>query len=99
MKENIVPATALNKMLCWNPGTDQIALVEWPDNTNSSRAYENTALAASAYVHNLEPTELKLLVSRLAIRLIVHDGCDPQAVHRALLPLEEYRDGLSEDML
>lgn len=99
MKDNDSTATALNKMLCWNSGTDQIALVEWPDKTNCSRAYENTALAASAYVRDLEPTELKLLVSRLAIRLIVHDRCDPQAVHRALLPLEEYRDGLSEDLL
>jgi len=33
-----------------------------------------------------------------AMHLIVRDRCDPQAVHRALLGLDEYRSGCSDDM-
>lgn len=89
---------ARNGMLCWNPGTDQVEVGPWPDKTGWSKKYRMSVLAPMASVHNERNSEKrKLIVFVHTVHLIVRDGCDPKAVHDALMNLEEYQSGLSED--
>lgn len=90
--------TAQQAMLCWNPGTDEVALAKWPDERGLSQRYAMTHLACWSYVRRATFDERKAIVFIEAMHLIIRDGCDPQAVHRALLGLEEYRDGCARDM-
>ena len=89
---------AINTMLCWNPGTSEVALVPWPDEGRQSEGYERTALACTSSVREMTVTERTAIVYIEAIHLIVRDKCDPMAVHAALLGLSEYADALAEDM-
>lgn len=40
----------------------------------------------------------KMMVFIEAMHLIIRDKCNPMAVHNALLELQEYRDGCSDDI-
>lgn len=90
--------TADKMMLCWNPGTDQVRLVPWPDFARRSESYLMTGLACNAIFQKLDFEQRKAAVFIEAMHLIVRDKCDPLAVHRALLALSEYRDGCACDM-
>lgn len=96
-RSNTYP-TAKTRMLCWNPGTDQVALAKWPDERGWSEPYLCTHLACWTHVRAASFEQRKAIVFQVAMTLIIRDGCDPQAVHRALLGLAEYRDGCAEDM-
>lgn len=90
--------SAKEVMLCWNAGTDQVIVVPWPDRCGRSDGYDMTALACDAYVAEMSPEQLKAVCFIEAMHLIVGDGCDPQAVHYALLGVTEYVDGCADDM-
>ncbi len=90
---------ATNRMLCWDFDSDRVALVPWPDTRRLSDAYDCTSLACYTEIQDMDFEARKKAVFIEAMHLIVRDGCDPLAVHRALLGLEEYRDGLAEDAL
>ena len=89
---------ALNHMLCWKPGTDQVALVPWPNTSDRQGRLPMSGLACYSSIHKMTFEERKARVFIEAMHLIVRDKCDPMAVHLALLPLEEYRAGCSADM-
>lgn len=89
---------AKNAMLCWNPGTAQVALVRWPDPERVSSAFEMSGLACYSAVQKMTFEQRKLVVFVEAMHLIVRDKCDPLAVHSALLALDEYQAGLACDM-
>jgi len=90
---------ATEVMLCWNPGTAEVALIEWPDHLGGrSERYTMTTLACEERIHGKTFEERKAIVFIEAMHLVVRDRCDPRAVHRALLELDEYRDGCSPDM-
>ena len=91
-------ATATEVMLCWTPGTAEVALIPWPDYARASDRYRSSTLACWDYVRQSDFRQRKLIVFMEAMHLIVRDGVPPQAVHEALLGLEEYRDGCSDDM-
>ena len=103
MKKN-----AKNTMLCWNPSDMQprreqkergaVALVPWPDHRSLSDQYVMSGLAAYRNIQTGSFEHRKLMIFITAVQAIVRDGCDPMAVHNALLGLEEYRDGLADDM-
>lgn len=86
-----------NTMLCWNDRGD-VALVPWPDTERRAQRLTKSGGAAYSAVRNASFDERKTRVFIDAVHLIVRDGCDPHVVHRALLGLDEYRDGLAEDM-
>lgn len=88
---------ARNGMLCWNPGTDQVEVGPWPDKTGWSKKYRMSVLACELVVQELSFEARKRVVFTEAVHLIVKDGCDPAAVHKALMNLKEYQAGLSED--
>lgn len=89
---------ACEMMLCWNPGTADVALVRHPDTQGKSRHYQMTALACNFAICEKTFEQRKAIVFIEAMHLIVRDQCDPMAVHRALLPLDEYLDGCALDM-
>ena len=89
--------SAKEAMLCWNPKTDEVAIYQWPDTHDHSHRYAFTALACYAATKDMTFEQLKALCFIEAMHLIIRDKCDPQAVHRALMAVDEYRDGLSDD--
>lgn len=89
---------ATNAALLWNPGTSQVVVVPWPIEHGLDRVFKMSALGPSAEMRSLGFEARKARVFIEAMHLIVRDRCNPMSVHRALLNLEEYRDGLSDDM-
>jgi prophage regulatory protein len=90
--------SAKNGMLCWTPGTDQVEIVSYPDVRNLSKKFERFSLACFTRVRRMNFEQRKLQIFIDAMHLIVRDKCDPDAVHRALINLEEYRDAMAPDM-
>lgn len=95
--EDVEP-NAKTHMLCWNPGSAEVALIPWPDFRNLSEPYSRSSLAAFSDLHDMDFSERRAKVFVEALHLIVRDGCEPAAVHRALSALAEYRDGCADDM-
>ena len=91
--------SAKNMMLCWNINSDKVKLVPWPDNARLSDPYERTSMGCYSVTKKMTFEQLKTQCFIEAMHLIIRDGCDPHAVHRALLGCAEYRDGLAEDVL
>lgn len=89
---------ATNTMLCWDSNSSHVALVPWPDVVHESATYEHTDLACMKRVPEYPFPGRKLAVFITAIHAIVRDHVDPQALHVALLGLDEYRSGCSDDM-
>ena len=95
---------ATDSMICWtpvdacdNPTRGRMALVPWPDTAGRSDEFAFTALACDAAVHSMRPIERRHFVMSNALAAIIADGLDPAEVHRALWPLDEYRDALPTD--
>lgn len=91
-------ANANEAILCWYPDSAKVKLVPFPDTRDECGDYPMTALACCDYVQRADFETRKKIVFIEAMHLIVRDGCDPLAVHRALLGLNEYRDGCALDM-
>lgn len=89
--------SATEVMLCWIPGTSDVRLVPLPCRQPLRAAY-STALGCYRFVQEMNREQLQAHVFSVAMSLIVRDNCDPQAVHRALLGVAEYRDGCAVDM-
>jgi hypothetical protein len=88
-----------NTMVCWNPKTDEVALIPWPDSHGLGDKYRMSALACYSHVQEMSSfIERKAMAFIEAMHLIIRDGCAPMAVHNAMLGLEEYRDGCADDM-
>lgn len=95
-------ATRQNLMLCWNPGTNEVAIFEHPDIYGKTSKYAYwTMLGQSSMAEKKGKTveAVKTMIFIEAMHLIIRDACDPSAVHNALINVEEYRDGCSDDML
>lgn len=84
-------------VLLWNPGTDQVAVHRKPLN-GAGAGYSMSGLGCYSIFAKTNFVERQALVFIEAMHLIVRDGCDPKAVHTALLQVREYHDGLAEDM-
>jgi len=89
---------ATNAMLCWNPNSDQVLVVPWPDKAGHASGYEREALAAYKEVREMTFEQRKAHIFIEAMHLIVRDHVNPIAVHQALLGLDEYRKDCAEDM-
>lgn len=98
IKDNPPKYTMKNGMLCWNPGTDQVRIVEWPDESLQSYQYMMTGLACWQRVRKLTKIERVAKAYVEAMHLIIRDRCDPDAVHAAMCELEEYQSAFAEDM-
>lgn len=92
------PIHAKNAVLCWNPGTAEVAVTPYPDVFGLSDRYQRTSMGVMTAVRSMGFEQAKLYCYIEAMHLIVRDGCDPQAVHRALLNVKEYVDACANDM-
>jgi hypothetical protein len=90
---------ATNAMLCWTPGTSDVLVVPWPDKDGLGKLCQMSGLACYSDVRGMDYETRKAHVFIEALHLIIRDGCEPKAVHKALRGLEEYRDGCADDML
>ena len=90
---------ATNSMLCWNCDSSDVALVPWPDYERKSDKYDMTSLACYADCNSASFEKRKMIVFLEFAHLVVRDGVCPFALHNVLLELDEYRDGLADDML
>lgn len=82
---------ATEAMLCWGPAPHAAAVVRWPDTRNLSDAFELTDLACEAAFRETDDAGRMLWMLRTAWRAAINDGIDPEAVHAALLAVDEYR--------
>lgn len=85
-------------MLVYNPGTDEAAVLPWPDYDHLSRGYRYSNLACCSDFKALKKTESELLMFVEAYEAIVRDGVDPKAIHNAMLAIDEYRKWIAFDM-
>jgi hypothetical protein len=88
---------SLEAMLAWNPGTNEVEVGPWPDKTGWSKKYKMSSGACNLERHS-KPKEWKLMSFIDAMHVIIRDKVDPLAVHMAMLAVDEYRDGCSDDM-
>ncbi|WP_375464617.1 hypothetical protein [uncultured Methylobacterium sp.] len=75
----------------------QVAVLTYPDTTGATGRYMMTA---GAVFSGLKTLSEEARIARLFIdfqTLVVRDGLDPQAVHRAFLAIDEYRFRIAPD--
>lgn len=84
-------ANLTNRMLCWNPGTRDVAVLPWPDYDMRSDKYMCSDLACWDHIREMGERGRKKVALSTAIKVITEYGCDPRAVHEAMLELDEYR--------
>jgi hypothetical protein len=83
----------------WNRNSSQVEVGPHPDTTRWSDKYELTGGACQArYGHFQTRQEVTDFLCREALRIIVGDYVDPQAVHKAFCKIDEYWQGLTPDM-
>lgn len=79
---------ARKTVLYWTPKTDRVAVLPLGPGGDE---YQCCGLAAWADVRTMDDEQLKVVCLNEAIRLIVADGCDAAAVHKALLEIDQYQ--------
>jgi hypothetical protein len=94
-------------MICWTPPGERFAgldnprgnvgLVKWPASDNGDRHWQCTAGACDLRIHDYSDERRGFFVMSVALGLIVNYDIDPQVVHKALWPIDEYRFSLPED--
>jgi len=87
-----------NTMVCWNVG-GEVCTVPWPDNRGRSEKWQRTCGACYGNIQKANHEQRKCRAFIDAMTMIVRDGCDPADVHAAFMQIEEYVDGLPDDML
>ncbi len=88
----------LESMIVWNPGTDQIAVVRWPDCGRLSTGYRYSTGACEMRLHKMSREAQRALLFIHFNTIVVRDNVPPQAAHRAFLAIDEYRQLISPDM-
>lgn len=85
-------------MFAWNPNSNDIEIGPWPDSTGWSDKYRMTGGATYSHLRSMSKTELIGYMFIEAMHLIIRDKVDPIAVHNAFCQIDEYREGLAEDV-
>jgi hypothetical protein len=83
--------------LYWIPETDKVSVHPLRGGRDKSLS-EYSDFGVYVKVHEMNHEQLKTHAFIMAMHLIIRDRCCPDAVHKALLGVAEYRDGLSDDM-
>lgn len=84
-------------MIAWNPRTDEIDVVPWPDTARTSRALRYTVGACDAEMHAAAPDRRLALLFIHFNTITVRDLVPVQAAHRAFLKIDEYRHAIAPD--
>lgn len=90
----------IEAMLCWNPGKAEVMVVSHTDPREIITAdkLQNSSLACYGVWESLTAARRRELMLMEALQLIVRDKCDAEAVHRALLRIDEYVEFCADDM-
>ena len=80
----------------WKPGTDSVLIL--PHGKEPIGDLPFSGLGAYSKYRSMSSIETVAAVFIEAYQMVVRDKCDPVAVHNAFLWVQEYRDGISEDM-
>ena len=87
----------LDVMIAWNPGTDQIDVVLWPDKSRSAVALRWTAGACNNEWKTATPEGRLMLLFVHFNTIAVRDRVPVQAAHSAFLKIDEYRRAIAPD--
>ena len=88
----------LEALIAWNDKSDKIEVRPWSNRTEWSDDYEMTGGACYPHIHRMTEAQR---AARLFIdfnTIVVRDGVDVQAAHRAFLKIDEYRALISPGM-
>ncbi len=83
-------------MVCWNPETDQVAIVRHPDIGGVSDRFQSTDGACCFDMWRDSKQQMKWLL-QIFNMIVVRDRVDPQAAHKAFLVIPEYRQIIPVD--
>jgi hypothetical protein len=89
----------MQSMICWNPGTDQVTVVPWPDTRPADEGLR-LRLAASPDM-DLEEAPRGWQIAILFIHfhtLVVRDCVPLVAAHRAFMEIDEYRQCMAPEI-
>lgn len=100
IKEKMVKRNCTNTMLLWCYQTKDVVLVDWPESRSNAAKYAayRSGLACYTKIRQANFESRKAMVFIDFAHLVVRDGIDPIKLHHLLLDIEEYRDGVSNDM-
>ena len=85
-------------MICWNPDTDKIAVVPWPDQKRWSKQYQATTGACEARLHDMDEAQRGRMLFIHFNTIVVGDHVGVEAAHQAFLEIDEYRQLISPDI-
>lgn len=97
VQKNAESVSLLDTMVCWSPG-EPVRLVRWPDPDRLRRPLSFGVGACDREVRAMGFADRKTWVFITAVQLMVGYACSPADVHAALLGLDEYVDGLADDI-
>jgi hypothetical protein len=85
-------------MYGWNRNSNEIGVGPWPDTTGWSDRY---SLTGGARYKSIREMPLDQQVAQVFIdfhMIVLRDGVDVQAAHRAFLKIDEFRGSLAPDI-
>jgi hypothetical protein len=78
-------------MIVWNPGTDEIDVVPWPDETGLSDDYLMSVGACFTDLHRMNRHQQCAMLFIHFNSAVVGGRVPVEAAHRAFLKIDEYR--------
>lgn len=86
-------------MVAWSRHTDQIKVGPWPQRDGWSKPYRYSVGACFLKVREMTQDKVGGKVFIDFHSIIVRDGVDIAAAHKAFLQIDEYREYISGDIL
>jgi hypothetical protein len=85
-------------MYGWNRNSDEIDVGPWPDTTGWSDRYSLTGGACYTNIRQMAPDQLAAQIFIDFHMIVLRDGVDVQAAHRAFLKIDEFRGSIAPDI-
>ena len=85
-------------MYGWNRNSGEIGVGPWPDTTGWSDRYSLSGGACYTNIRQMSPDQQVAQIFIDFHTLVVRDGVDVQAVHRAFLKIDEFRRSIAPDI-
>lgn len=82
-------------MIAWNPRSSEVRIGPWPDRTGWSRGLRMTGGACFQDVQEMDGETHRRYLLNLFHTLVIRDGVDPQAAHKALCGIAEFATSIN----
>jgi hypothetical protein len=86
-------------MYGWNRNSDEIDVGPWPDTTGWSDRYSLTGGACYTNIRQMAPDQLAAQIFIDFHMIVLRDGVDVQAAHRAFLKIDEFRRSIAPETM